>query len=153
MENTLKPQRKVMVREEVCIGCHLCEFYCAAEHHPSKDLIKAFKKGPEKPIGRVQVVEEGPLSFALVCRHCEEPLCVFACVSGAMARDPETGKVAHDPDRCIGCMSCIMACANGSIIWDEKKGVVAKCDFCPEREVPACVANCPNEALFVVEGA
>jgi carbon-monoxide dehydrogenase iron sulfur subunit len=28
---------------------------------------------------------------------------------------------------------------------------VAKCDLCPGLEVPACVANCPNEALVFVE--
>jgi Fe-S-cluster-containing hydrogenase component 2 len=27
---------------------------------------------------------------------------------------------------------------------------VAKCDLCPDRELPVCVANCPNEALSVV---
>lgn len=150
---TLQPRKKVMVREDVCIGCRLCEFHCAAEHHPSKNLIKAFKGGEEKPRGRVRVVEDGPLSFALVCRHCDEPLCAYACVSGAMAVNPATGRVVHDPERCISCMSCVMACANGSIIWDEDGGIVTKCDLCPGRDIPACVEHCPNEALFLTEGA
>jgi len=34
---------------------------------------------------------------------------------------------------------------------DNGKKVVAKCDLCPGLEVPACVANCPNEALVVME--
>jgi carbon-monoxide dehydrogenase iron sulfur subunit len=36
---------------------------------------------------------------------------------------------------------------------DEKDGrkVSAKCDLCPGRETPACVENCPNDALYVVE--
>jgi CRISPR-associated protein Cas1 len=29
--------------------------------------------------------------------------------------------------------------------------VVGKCDLCPDLDVPACVANCPNEALVLVE--
>ncbi len=149
--NKLAPRKRIQIKEEACIGCHLCEFYCAAEHHPSKDLLKAFGPGRERPRGRVRVVEEGPVSFALVCRHCDEPLCVFACVSGAMERDPETGKVIHDPERCVGCLSCVLACSNGTILWDEKRGVVAKCDLCPGREVPACVAGCPNEALILTE--
>jgi carbon-monoxide dehydrogenase iron sulfur subunit len=27
---------------------------------------------------------------------------------------------------------------------------VVKCDLCPDREIPACVDNCPNEALTLV---
>ena len=34
---------------------------------------------------------------------------------------------------------------------DSSGKVVAKCDFCPDLEVPACVANCPNEALVLEE--
>jgi anaerobic carbon-monoxide dehydrogenase iron sulfur subunit len=29
--------------------------------------------------------------------------------------------------------------------------VVGKCDLCPDLDTPACVANCPNEALIIVE--
>ena len=143
--------KRIRVKEEACVNCRLCEFYCAAEHHPSKSLRKAFGPGRERPAGRVRVAENGPLSFALVCRHCDEPLCVFACVSGAMRKDPESGRVIHDPGSCVGCLSCLLACPVGAIIWDEKKEVVGKCDFCPGREIPACVENCPNEALVLEE--
>jgi len=27
--------------------------------------------------------------------------------------------------------------------------MVLKCDLCQEREIPACVENCPNEALIL----
>jgi len=45
----------------------------------------------------------------------------------------------------------ILACPHGAIVRDHGKKIVAKCDFCPGRDVRACVANCPNEALMVVE--
>jgi carbon-monoxide dehydrogenase iron sulfur subunit len=51
----------------------------------------------------------------------------------------------------MGCWTCILACPHGAITRDRGKKVVAKCDFCPGRDEPACVANCPNEALMIVE--
>jgi carbon-monoxide dehydrogenase iron sulfur subunit len=32
---------------------------------------------------------------------------------------------------------------------DENRKAVAKCDLCPDHDVPVCVANCPNEALVL----
>jgi Fe-S-cluster-containing dehydrogenase component len=29
--------------------------------------------------------------------------------------------------------------------------VAVRCDLCPDRETPACVEFCPNDALYVVE--
>lgn len=143
--------KRVHVQEDVCIGCRLCEIYCLVEHSRTKDLIKAFKKEPTRPLPRLLVEEEGPTSFALQCRHCPEPDCVYACISGAMEKDA-SGVVKHNPDKCVGCWSCIMACPLGVIRRDERvKRVASKCDLCVEREEPACVANCPNQALKVVE--
>jgi Fe-S-cluster-containing hydrogenase component 2 len=34
---------------------------------------------------------------------------------------------------------------------DTSNRVVTKSDLCPKYENAVCVANCPNEALFVVE--
>jgi len=60
-----------------------------------------------------------------------------------------------DTQKCMGCWTCILACPNGALTRDngDKNGnkVVAKCDLCPGLDVPACVANCPNEALVFVE--
>jgi len=65
-----------------------------------------------------------------------------------MTRDPETGAIQHDPEKCIGCWSCVMVCPFGAIQINTEEGKVAsKCDLCGGLEVPACVANCPNEAL------
>ncbi|HEC56737.1 MAG TPA: 4Fe-4S dicluster domain-containing protein [Candidatus Syntrophoarchaeum butanivorans] len=141
--------KRIYAKEEVCIGCRLCEIHCIVQHSRSKRIIKVFKEEFPRPLSRVIVEEKGPLSFALQCRHCDEPFCVEACMTGAMYRDEE-GRVMHDRDRCIGCWMCIMACPFGVIKRDEGK-VASKCDLCPDLEVPVCVANCPNEALVYRE--
>jgi carbon-monoxide dehydrogenase iron sulfur subunit len=68
-----------------------------------------------------------------------------------MTLDKETGLVVHDAEKCIGCWTCIMVCPYGAIKPDTLSKIVVKCDLCPNLEVPACVANCPNEALVCEE--
>jgi len=144
--------KKIIANEEVCIGCRLCEVWCLVQHSKSKDIMKAFKRETPRPIARLHVEEEGAESFAVQCQHCEEPDCVYSCISGAMYIDEETGTVQHDPEKCVGCWTCIMVCHRGAIIRDERQNrIAAKCDLCAELEIPACVANCPNEALVLVE--
>lgn len=134
------------------MGCRLCEVYCTVEHSKSKDIIKAYKREYPRPLSRVRVEEVKPLSFAIQCRHCEDPPCVIACLSGAMRFDEETGLVMHDANKCVGCWTCIMVCPYGAIIMGtSSRKVVAKCDLCPDLDIPACVANCPNEALMYKE--
>lgn len=150
----MSSMKRIYANEEVCIGCKLCEIWCTVQHSKSKDIIKAFKH-EQKPISRVLVEERKPISFALQCRHCKEPDCVYACISGAMYIDKKTGTVQHNEDKCVGCASCIMVCPYGAITLARDKNntakVVSKCDLCPDREIPACVAHCPNEALVYVE--
>ncbi len=144
--------RRIIVKEEVCIGCRLCEIWCQVQHSRSKDIIKAFKKEEPRPIARVRVEEQEATSFALQCRNCEEPDCVYACISGAMYIDEETGTVQHDPEKCVGCWTCILACQHGAILRDEReRRIASKCDMCIDLDVPACVAHCPNEALILQE--
>jgi len=97
------------------------------------------------------VEENRPFSFGVQRRHCEDPPCVIACLSGAMQIDEENGLVMHDAEKCMGCWTCIMVCPYGAIRMDISGKVVAKCDLCPGLDVPACVANCPNEALMYQE--
>ncbi|MBC7131010.1 4Fe-4S dicluster domain-containing protein [Candidatus Bathyarchaeota archaeon] len=144
-------KRKVYAKEEVCMGCHLCEVYCAVQHSKTKDVWKAYKLEPEKPVPRLIVEENKPVSFALQCRHCEDAPCVEACLTGAMHK--EDGVVVCDSDRCVGCWTCIMVCPYGAIRRADLQGkkLIFKCDFCQGSETPACVAHCPNEALVLVE--
>lgn len=139
--------KKVFAREELCINCRLCEVYCKTNHSKSKDIIKAYKTENPAPVSRVAVYGDKTASVAVNCRHCDDPACVKACITGAMTKDKKTGIVSVNEDKCIGCMTCLAVCPIGCI----KTGNIAyKCDLCAGEE-PACVKNCPNRALLWLE--
>lgn len=143
--------KRIVAKPEYCMNCRLCEIHCVVAHSQSKDIIKAFKKEKGQVPPRVTVEQAGPVTFAVQCRHCDESPCVAACMTGALTRDPETGWVKHDPDKCVGCWMCVMTCPAGAIVRDKYHHAAAKCDLCAALGEPACVANCPNEALVVEE--
>jgi carbon-monoxide dehydrogenase iron sulfur subunit len=143
--------RRVYVREDVCMGCHLCEVYCQVQHAQSKDIIKAFKKESPHPLPRLRVEEKGTVSLSVRCQQCDEAPCVYACLTGAINRDHVTGVVVADEERCTGCWTCILVCPFGAIRRDSKGRKTIKCDLCQGEDVPVCVTNCPNEALVYVE--
>jgi carbon-monoxide dehydrogenase iron sulfur subunit len=140
--------RYVVEKEDVCIGCRLCEIACVVEHSKSKNIIKAYKE-EKRGIPRSHVEEEGPVSFSVTCRHCDDAWCVSACITGAMQKQ-EDGRVIVDSEKCVGCWSCVMACPYGAIGMDKDLKKSVKCDLCGDREIPACVEACPNRALVVV---
>ncbi len=144
--------KRIFIKEEVCMGCRLCEIYCIVQHSRSKEILKAFKRETPRPLPRILIEEKGSISFALPCRHCEEPYCLEACMSGALYRDEQTGVILHHREQCVGCWMCVMVCPYGAISRDvREKKAASKCDLCGGKDPPVCVAKCPNEALVWVE--
>lgn len=133
------------------MGCGLCEVFCIVQHSKSKNIIKAYKRESPRPSSRTRLEEDRPISFSVQCRYCENAPCIEACLSGAMYLDEKTGLVMHDAEKCMGCWTCIMVCPYSVIRMDTSAHKIIKCDLCPELDVPACVANCPNEALVYQE--
>lgn len=143
--------KRIYAREEYCLGCRLCEINCLVKHSESRKIIKAFRNERDLVMPAVQVQEEGMISFALQCRHCDDAPCIEACISGAMQHDPASGAIVCDEDRCVGCWSCVMVCPLGAVRRGKTRKAVSKCDLCMDEETPVCVANCPNEALVYEE--
>ena len=80
-----------MFNEYLCSGCHTCEVACKQEH--------GLGVGPRV----IRVLEEAPFFKPLFCHHCDDPPCAKACPEDAIIKDPETGVVLHDPEKCTGC--------------------------------------------------
>ncbi|WP_136796776.1 sulfate reduction electron transfer complex DsrMKJOP subunit DsrO [Desulfosediminicola ganghwensis] len=108
--------------------------------------------------------------FPVLCNHCDNPPCVRVCPTQATFVEKETGIVAMDYHRCIGCRFCMVGCPYGarSFNWFDPRehiekynpefptrmrGVVEKCTFCDERLArglePACVEAVKESGAFV----
>ncbi|MCC5025561.1 MAG: dimethyl sulfoxide reductase anchor subunit [Candidatus Synoicihabitans palmerolidicus] len=89
------------------------------------------------------------------CHHCADPGCLNGCPVLASEKDPVTGIVRHLDDQCIGCSYCILKCPYDVHKYNERLGIVRKCDMCHDRlaeeEAPACVQACPTQALKIVK--
>lgn len=149
--------KRIYAIESWCIDCRRCEVACKTFHSKSKVTVKALTIEMPVPQNRVRVEGGKQLSVAVNCRHCADPKCVEGCISGAMTKNPVTGVVSSDPEKCVGCRTCVSMCPFGCVrIEDaEVKAVAYKCDLCGDEPgqpgEPSCVKACPNKALIYVE--
>ena len=149
--------KQIFCHIQKCLGCRSCELACATVHSQSKILVKAIREKvlPKHRIHIELVDEKGSLhrvrAIAIQCRHCEDAFCAQACISGGIRKEKSTGDVIVDPQKCVGCWSCIMVCPIGAIVKNEDYNKAVKCDHCPDLETPACVAVCPTHALVYCE--
>lgn len=143
--------KRIYINESACIGCHLCEVYCKLAHSGLNDLVQSFRSEGRSRLSSLHIEERQPVCFPVQCRHCAEPACVYACLTGALSKDSHSGIVTVDRDKCIGCWTCLLACPFGAIRQDTYERKIVKCDLCSEKDMPMCVVNCPNEALVYIE--
>ncbi len=108
------------------------------------------------------------------CMHCDDPACASACPVTALHKDAN-GAVTYDADKCLGCRYCMWACPWGvpTAEWDSLAPKIRKCTHCADRAaqpapaerngkalsdeertrfvaaqtIPACVKQCPANAL------
>jgi len=145
--------KRVYVNEKWCLGCHLCEYYCAfaatGERYMSRALRGRKLNVDFKP--RIHVEEASDnITFAVSCRHCTEPYCVKGCISGALSKSD--GVISVDKKKCIGCCTCVLSCPYGCIVPTDD-GVIDKCELCVQtiEGTPRCAAGCPNNAIVFEE--
>lgn len=140
--------KKIYVNEEWCLGCRLCEYYCAFANTNEDHMALALKDLVIRPNIRVEGDNIG--AFGVNCRHCEEAYCVQSCISGALTK--VDGVVKINSDKCVSCFTCVLSCPYGCIKPNENS-VMQKCELCTQNSVdtPACVAHCPNEAIVFEE--
>lgn len=139
--------KRIYVNEKWCLGCHLCEYNCAFANSGKSDIVSALKDIKINP--NIRVEEKGNIHFAVSCRHCEEPLCVKSCISGALSVND--GIISVDKNKCIGCLTCVLSCPYGCIVPTEQS-VISKCELCTQNGgTPKCVEGCPNNAIVFEE--
>jgi phenylacetyl-CoA:acceptor oxidoreductase subunit 1 len=156
-----------------CIGCETCIEICRQVNKP-----------PPGPAWRKLIeheIEDNPgrkqLFLTMNCMHCEKPVCMEVCPTGATFRRPD-GIVDINLDLCVGCGSCVVACpyqarsiAKSDIMPKEitaknkdRIGICTKCNFCLQHidaglarrlkpgsdpdATPKCVRFCLADALY-----
>ena len=140
--------KRVYVNEKWCLGCHLCEYYCAFAGTGESDMARALKGIKINP--NIRIEEKDGISFAVSCRHCKTPLCVKACITGSLT--VTDGVITINRDRCVSCYTCILSCPYGAVAPSDD-GAVQKCELCVHTTEgsPACVKGCPNNAIVFEE--
>lgn len=141
-----------------CAGCQTCEVSCAEAHGlPAPlDVPKAgvVRKTDEYHQTVVNVIsaENGEVYVKRQCMHCNEPACASACLTQALYKTRE-GPVIWRERKCMGCRYCMISCPFDSpkCEYDSPNPKIQKCDMCYDKQkegkLPACVENCPAEAL------
>jgi len=143
-----------------CAGCQGCEIACAEAHGLTPPEIEDV---PE--IGKKRVADEtrrtvvnayettqGEFFVKTQCMQCAQPACASACLTRAMYKTRE-GSVIWREEKCMGCRYCMVSCPFDApkFEYNSPNPKIEKCDMCFDRvkegKLPACVENCPAEAL------
>jgi Fe-S-cluster-containing dehydrogenase component/CRP-like cAMP-binding protein len=145
----------MMIDTDRCTRCDDCVRACASTHDNNPRFIR------HGPI-------HGHHMVANACMHCQDPVCMIGCPTGAIHRDTVTGNVLINPNTCIGCATCANSCPYNSIRMVERRNdhglpildqttmapifKATKCDLCVDQwGGPACERACPHDALKRVD--
>jgi len=160
--------RGMIVDLKLCIGCNTCAIACKAKNGTGPGVF--WRKVLEQEVGVFPLARR--IFWSIGCMHCEDPLCVQVCPTGATYQR-EDGLVLIDGNKCTGCKACMLACPyDARSLWKGREryfekgltpyeakvyathvsGAVQKCDFCVDRLdkglQPYCVETCPTGALI-----
>jgi Fe-S-cluster-containing hydrogenase component 2 len=154
----------LVIDQSRCVNCQNCVDACGRRHGMSRLQLRGLQ------------VEN--FMFPVVCRHCDDPVCLLCSVNGIVRRPG--GEISIVDDNCIGCGACAERCPYGNITMHEvhppKKGIIGrfldmlrgddpgrgamdprvarkavKCDLCAGYNDYACVTACPVGAAFRVD--
>ena len=143
-----------------CGGCQSCELVCALEHGlPEPDLedvpvagVRRKTNENRRTVINAHETSKGEMYVKNQCMHCNQPACGSACLTGAMHKTEE-GPVIWRENKCMGCRYCMVSCPFDvpKLEYNSPNPRIQKCDMCFDRiqkgGIPACVENCPAEAL------
>jgi Fe-S-cluster-containing dehydrogenase component/CRP-like cAMP-binding protein len=139
----------MMIDLERCVRCDDCVTACSNAHDNNPRFNR---QGPR--IAQYMI--------ANACMHCDDPVCMIGCPTGAIHR-ATSGAVTINDETCIGCSSCANSCpydsirmvpirnGKGDVFTDEYEKPIlkaTKCDLCSSvAGGPACERACSHDAL------
>ena len=140
---------------DACSGCKACVVACHSLNGLDEDEswrdVGLLQTPPDAPVAQLELPVLQHVTTA--CHHCVDPGCLRGCPVNAYEKDPTTGIVRHLDDQCFGCQYCTLMCPYEVPKYNERLGIVRKCDLCSDRlaegEAPACVQSCPHEAIRI----
>jgi len=142
-----------------CVGCQTCESSCAEENGlpTPTDTIQTgvIRKTDEshRTVVNSFSTSKGEAFLKMQCMHCNDPACTAACLTRAMYKT-KGGAVIWRGNKCMGCRYCMVSCPFDipKFEYHSANPKIEKCNMCYSRlekgKIPACVANCPAEALI-----
>jgi formate dehydrogenase iron-sulfur subunit len=141
-----------------CVGCQTCESSCAEANGlpapvgtPQAGVVRKTDESHRTVINAFNT-SKGEAYIKKQCMHCNEPACTAACLTQAMFKTKE-GAVIWRGDKCMGCRYCMVSCPFDipKFEYHNANPKIEKCNMCygrlTEGKIPACVENCPAEAL------
>jgi formate dehydrogenase iron-sulfur subunit len=144
-----------------CVGCQSCEMACALAHglpepdpedYPVPGVLRKTNENRRTVINAYENETLGEIYVKSQCMHCNQPACASACLTQAMHKT-RSGPVVWRDKKCMGCRYCMVSCPFDvpKFEYHSSNPDIVKCNMCYERlqegELPACVADCPAEAL------
>jgi len=143
----------MMIDLERCVRCDDCVTACANAHDNNPRFVR---HGPTFD----------SYMIANACMHCDDPVCMIGCPTGAIHRS-EDGVVVINDTTCIGCSTCANNCpydnirmvqirgTDGQLFTDQNSAPIVKatkCDLCSDVPGgPACARACPHDALVRID--
>ncbi len=135
----------LLIDLETCVRCDDCVRGCASAHQNRPRFVREGEK-------------YGKFLIARSCYHCEDPVCLIGCPTGAIRRANVEDVVEINEKICIGCGNCATRCPYDAIVmhdtgnhWPngDTRLVASKCDLCyTSKAGPACVKNCPQDSAI-----
>ena len=172
----------ILYDSTLCIGCKSCMVNCkkanaepggALFHKETAGTIPFVHAADQEPIydnadrlsdktlcvikvhGRDPKADTPSKKLSFIknhCLHCIEPACVSVCPVAALQKQPDTGIVTYNKNKCFGCRYCQVACPFNIPMyeWEKASPSVVKCQLCNHRyaqgKYSACCEFCPTGA-------